>query len=216
MNIDDTGPGLTQITLGLLAGGRGIRLGGVDKAWLCMNGVPLVLHWSRHFAIAIPAQLVSANCQLQRYAEHGLQAVMDRHHAGPSKGNAVSADASVDPIRLQGPLAGIDALLAATTTRWLLTLPVDALQLPPDFIERIWNERDEDGSVAADATGPQPLFALYRVDHAQPLVEAALHDGDLAVHRLQARMSMGRVDFPGFRFGNLNTPTDLATSGIAA
>ncbi len=216
MNTEDTGPSLSQITLGLLAGGRGIRLGGVDKAWLCMNGVPLVLHWSRHFTKAIPVQLVSANSQLQRYAEHGLQAVIDRNHADTSAGSAIAAEAGVDPLRLRGPLAGVDALLATTNSRWLLTLPVDALQLPPDFIERIWNERDEDGSVAADATGPQPLFALYRVDHAQPLVEAALHDGDLAVHRLQARMSMGRVDFPGFRFGNLNTPTDLATSGIAA
>ena len=38
-----------SVTLGLLAGGRGSRLGGIDKAWLERDGVPQVLRLARRF-----------------------------------------------------------------------------------------------------------------------------------------------------------------------
>ena len=192
----------TQITLGILAGGRAIRLGGLDKAWLHRDGVPLVLRWARHFEAQVEQVLVSANAQLPRYAQKGLRALPDR----------VKGDADA----WHGPLAGIDALLAACTTDWLLTLPVDAQHLPDDFIAQLWQSSDADGSAAADASGPQPLFALYRVESTRPIVESALRSGDYAVHRLQSRLALARVDFEDVRFGNLNTLDDLAAAGIAA
>ncbi len=189
-----------QITLGILAGGRAVRLGGLDKAWLQRQGEPLVLRWARHFDGQVAQLLVSANAQLPRYREHGLSALPDR----------VSGDAG------HGPLAGIDAMLASCTTDWLLTLPVDAQRLPHDYLMQLWQSRDADGSAAADASGPQPLFALYRVESARPIVEHALHSGNYAVHRLQSQLALARVDFSDARFGNLNTLDDLAAAGIAA
>lgn len=191
-----------QITLGILAGGRAIRLGGLDKAWLHRDGVPLVLRWARHFESQVAQILVSANAQLPRYTQKGLRALPDR----------VRGDADT----WHGPLAGIDALLATCTTDWLLTLPVDAQHLPDDFLAQLWQSSDADGSAAADASGPQPLFALYRVESARPIVESALRSGDYAVHRLQSRLALARVDFEDVRFGNLNTLDDLAAAGIAA
>lgn len=192
-----------KITLGILAGGRATRLGGLDKAWLHRDGVPLVLGWSRHFQTQVAQILISANAQLPRYAQKGLHALPDR----------IRVD-DADP--WHGPLAGIDALLAACTTDWLLTLPVDAQRLPDDYVEQLWQSRDADGSAAADASGPQPLFALYRVESVRPVVEGALRAGDFAVHRLQSRLALARVDFDDLRFGNLNTLDDLAAAGIAA
>lgn len=193
----------TQITLGILAGGRAVRLGGLDKAWLHRDGVPLVLHWARHFESQVAQVLISANAQLPRYALKGLRALPDRVRGD-------EADA------WHGPLAGIDALLATCTTDWLMTLPVDAQHLPDDYLEQLWQSRDADGSAAADASGPQPLFALYRVESAKPIVESAMRHGDYAVHRLQSRLALARVDFDDVRFGNLNTLDDLAAAGIAA
>ena len=193
----------TQITLGILAGGRAIRLGGLDKAWLHRDGVPLVLRWAHHFDGQVAQVLISANAQLPRYAQKGLLALPDR----------VRGD---DADTWHGPLAGIDALLASCKTDWLLMLPVDAQHLPDDFLAQMWQSRDADGSAAADASGPQPLFALYRVESARPIVERALHSGDYAVHRLQSRLALARVDFDDVRFGNLNTLDDLAAAGIAA
>jgi molybdopterin-guanine dinucleotide biosynthesis protein A len=43
----------------------------------------------------------------------------------------------------------------------------------------------------------------------------ALAADDHAVHALQSRLGMARVRCPGVRFGNLNTPGDLAAAGIA-
>ena len=191
-----------QITLGILAGGRAIRLGGLDKAWLHRDGVPLVLRWARHFETQVAQILVSANAHLPRYAQKGLRALPDR----------VRGDADT----WHGPLAGIDALLATCTTDWLLSLPVDAQHLPDDFLAQLWQSSDADGSAAADASGPQPLFALYRVESARPIVESALRSGDYAVHRMQSRLALARVDFEDVRFGNLNTLDDLAAAGIAA
>jgi molybdopterin-guanine dinucleotide biosynthesis protein A len=192
----------SQVTLGILAGGRAVRLGGLDKAWLRRDGVPLVLRWVRCFDGQVAQVLVSANAQLPRYADKGISALPDRVRGDTDTGH--------------GPLAGLDAMLASCTTDWLLTLPVDAQHLPDDYLAQLWQSRDADGSAAADASGPQPLFALYRVESAKPIVELALHSGDYAVHRLQSRLSLARVDFDGVRFGNLNTLDDLAAAGIAA
>ena len=192
----------TQITLGILAGGRSVRLGGLDKAWLHRDGVPLVVRWARHFEPQVAQVLISANAQLPRYAAKGLHALPDRVRGDADAGH--------------GPLAGIDALFAACTTDWLLTLPVDAQRLPDDYLAQLWQCSDVDGSAAADASGPQPLFALYRVESAKPIVESALRTGDYAVHRLQSRLALARVDFDDVRFGNLNTLDDLAAAGIAA
>lgn len=185
-----------DLTLGLLAGGRASRLGGLDKAWLERDGLAQVLHLTRPYAGQIAAILVSANRDLDRYAAHGLRAVPDRH-----------ADL--------GPLGGLDALAAAAVTPWLLTLPVDALQPPHDLIARLAGAGPQ-GACAIDDDGLQPLFALWRVDVLRPALAEAIAQGRLAVQQLQADLGMARVRCDGLRFGNLNTHDDLAAAGIVA
>lgn len=181
------------ITLGILAGGRATRLGGIDKAWLQCDGTPLVLRLRTAFCDCGAAILVSANGNPSPYARFGLHAVADRF-----------PDA--------GPLAGIEGLLAACDTDWLLTLPVDVVSLPPDLIERLFADRQ--GAFAEDDDGPQPLIALWPVAKARTGVEEAFTTGALAVHELQRRLEMQPRRFHDFRFGNLNTPDDLAAAGI--
>lgn len=184
------------ITLGLLAGGRASRLGGVDKAWLERDGVPQVLRWQQRFSGEVSAVLVSANRNLDRYGAHGLVAVADRTPG-------------------IGPLAGLDALAAACTTHWLFTLPVDLVGTNDCLLRTLASLRGSDGAFAADDDGAQPLVALWRRDALRMACAEALANADLAVHALQARLAMPRVTFAGFRFGNLNTPADLRAAGIA-
>lgn len=183
-----------DITVGILAGGRASRLGGVDKAWLMRDGEPLVLGLARRFS-AFP-RLVSANRHLPRYAAHGLMPVVDR---------------TIDA----GPLAGIEALLAACAGRWLLTVPVDALELPGDLLPRLLAD-PERGAFAIDGDGAQPLCALWPVAAARSAVTQAIARGELAVHAVQSRLGMAGVAWDDCRFGNLNTPADLAAAGIRA
>ncbi len=182
------------MTLGLIAGGAGSRLGGVDKAWLQRGGVPQVLRLVRRLTGETVSVLVSANRDLARYAEAGLAAIPDRH-AGI------------------GPIGGLDALANACTTSWLLTVPVDLVDVN-DCLLRSLAAAGGTGAFAIDDDGAQPLVALWPIAALREALSAALATNEIAVHALQARMGMVGVRFAGFRFGNLNTPGDLAAAGI--
>jgi molybdopterin-guanine dinucleotide biosynthesis protein A len=187
----------TGTTLGILAGGRASRLGGRDKAWLERDGMPQVLALARRLAPGTRAVLVSANAGAERYAAHGFDVVADR-------------------IAGIGPLGGLEALATACSTPWLLTIPVDLVDVPSGGgLLRALAAAGGDGAWAADEEGPQPLVALWRVAALREGLVQALAAGEPAVHALQARLRMARVPFAGQRFGNLNTPRDLAAAGIA-
>ncbi|GGK06503.1 molybdenum cofactor guanylyltransferase [Luteimonas terricola] len=183
-------------TLGLLAGGRATRLGGADKAWLEKGGEPQVLRLAKRVRGEVDAVLVSANRDLERYAAHGMAAVSDRR---PDL----------------GPLGGLDALAWACATPWLLTLPVDLVSVN-DCLLRSLQAAGGDGAWAEDDDGRQPLVALWRTAALRAALPAALDSGDLSARALQTRLDMVGVRFAGLRFGNLNTPADLAAAGLDA
>jgi molybdenum cofactor guanylyltransferase len=187
----------TDITLGIVAGGRASRLGGLDKAWLEREGVPQVLRWSRRFAKEHGPVLVSANRGFDRYAAHGLTVVADR----------------LDGL---GPLAALEALSAACETSWLFTLPVDLVGANDCLLRTLIATRGADGAFATDDDGPQPLVALWRRDALRPACAEAVTDGKRAVHRLAQCLDLPATLFTGLRFGNLNTPDDLLAAGIVS
>ena len=184
-----------DVTLGILAGGRGSRLGGRDKAWLQRDGIAQVLRIARRFDGECGATLVSANRDLHRYAAHGLLAVEDR----------------VFDI---GPLGGLDALASACATPWLLTIPVDVVNTS-DCLLRTLASAGGEGAVAEDDDGLQPLVAFYRVELLRDAVDATIATNDFSIQAMQARIPLPRARFAGLRFGNLNTPDDLRLAGYA-
>lgn len=181
----------SQVTFGILAGGRATRLGGLDKAWIEREGLPQVLRWQRRFAHETSALLVSANRNLARYAQADMQVVTDR----------IEGDS--------GPIAGLDALLAHCRTPWLLTIPVDLVGINDCLLPSLCAGRSGNGAFAHDDDGPQPLVALWRVDAASVAMTAAIERNETAIHAVQARLDMAGVRFEGVNFGNLNTPDDL-------
>lgn len=182
-----------ELSLGILAGGRASRLGGRDKAWIERDGVPQVLRIAHRFSDECGAVMVSANRDLPRHARHGLQALMDRR---PDL----------------GPLGGLDALAAACITPWLFTLPVDIIDADIT-LPRMLAQAGGQGAVARDDDGLQPLVALYRLDALRAALASALADGEYSVRAMQAALALPVVAFAGLRFGNLNTPDDLAAAG---
>ena len=90
------------VTLGLIAGGRATRLGGIDKAWLLRDGVSQTQRWQQRFAPEVDAILASSNGDAAPFAALGIPVVADQ-------------------VRDVGPIAGLDALAAACATQWLLT-----------------------------------------------------------------------------------------------
>jgi len=182
-------PRSETVTLGLLAGGRATRLQGRDKAWMRFDGLPLVERTLTALHHDFAARWISANRYADRYEPLGLRAVPDRIPGFP------------------GPLAGIDALLAACATPWLLTVPVDLRSLPTGLVAKLI--AGENGAVAHDATGLQPLVAVWPVARARIAVAEAFARGDAAVHKVVAALDLPVVHFDGADFGNLNTPEDF-------
>ena len=186
----------SDVTLGLLAGGRATRLGGRDKAWIERGGVPQVLRWRRRFEGRVAGLLVSANTAHERYRAQGIAVVPDRETGA-------------------GPVAGLAALSAACPTPWLLTLPVDLVDCNDCLLPTLASAASGIGAWAEDDDGPQPLVALWHAPTLRDAADRALERGELAVHALQARIGMCGVRLAGVRFGNLNTPGDLARAGAA-
>ncbi len=186
--------GRHDVTLGVFAGGRATRLGGRDKAWMQRDGEPQVVRLAHAFAMECAAVVVSANRALARYHAHGLVAIPDR-------------------MPHLGPLGGLDALAAACTTPWLLTIPVDVINVDAGTLQALMHPAGQ-GAVACDDDGLQPLIALYRVNGLRVALEAALQTQQYAVRDLQAKLGLQAVRFPGIRFGNLNTPEDLLAAGM--
>lgn len=181
----------TAITLGVLAGGRGQRLGGRDKAWVLHHGKTLLQHTLSAFPGGYVERLVSAREPDPRFDRLGLRPVFDQRPG------------------FAGPLAALEALCAACTTPWLLTVPVDVQRIPDDLPEALRAAVARDGVVVKDATGLQPLIGLWRTAALAAAVRELLDAGESAAHRLVSRLDLARMDISPRLLANLNTPDDL-------
>lgn len=188
-------PSRQDITGLILAGGRGQRLGGVDKGLQPWRGLPLVDHALARLAPQVAGVLVSANRNAADYAARGLR---------------VLADASDD---FPGPLAGILAGLRAAPTPWLAVVPCDSPQLPPDLVRRLADGVTVGGgTVVQRADGRlEPVCCLLATWLADDLARH-LADGGRKVEGWIARHATPvRFDRDGDEaaFANLNRPEDF-------
>ncbi len=147
----------------ILAGGRGSRMGGVDKGLQPFNGQPLVAHalarLRQQAGGRLGAILVNANRNLDSYQALGLP---------------VWPDALAD---FPGPLAGFLAGLEHGSRPWLLTVPCDSPRFPLDLLERLAQAAERESADLALALGRdedgrlrrQPVFCLLRRELADSL-----------------------------------------------
>lgn len=144
----------------ILAGGRGSRMGGVDKGLQNFNGMPLALHTLLRLQPQVADVMINANRNLGAYESFGVPVWPD-----------VLADYA-------GPLAGFLTGLERCETGWLVTVPCDTPRFPLDLVERLARaarERDVEIAMAAapEEDGQvhnQPVFSLLRVDLLESLV----------------------------------------------
>ncbi len=156
-----------QISALILAGGRGSRMGGVDKGLQIFHGLPLVQHTLTRLqsSAGVGPIMINANRNLATYASWGV---------------AVWPDELPD---YAGPLAGFLTGLARCETPCLLTVPCDTPLLPLDLASRLavaLDARQADIAMAAapetDKDGqvrlrPQPVFCLLRTSLLGSLVQ---------------------------------------------
>jgi molybdopterin-guanine dinucleotide biosynthesis protein A len=193
-----------QITGLLLAGGRGMRMGGVDKGLQLLHGEALSAHVLKRLAPQTGALLISANRHADTYAA-----------LGAPFGATVVADTLPG---FPGPLAGLLAGLRAAGTAYVLSAPCDSPWLPADLAARLALALDSAQADIATVTtvsgdgekSLHPVFALLRTALADDL-SAFLDAGERKVRAWYARHRAVEVVFTDERaFYNINSLQELA------
>jgi len=184
-----------QITGLVLAGGLGRRMGGVDKGLSRLDDEPLVAHIIRRLAPQVGPLIINANQNQSIYAGFGHPVVGDR-----IEGYA-------------GPLAGLEAGLAACTTPYLVTAPCDSPFLPADLVSRLAESLTaHKASIAVARTGDQlhPVFSLIRTDEL-PDLQAFVNAGGRRMEAWLKRLRWVPCPFDDCpdAFANINTPDEL-------
>jgi molybdopterin-guanine dinucleotide biosynthesis protein A len=192
----------SEITGIILAGGRGSRMGGVDKGLQNFNGMPLALHTLMRLGPQVGEVMINANRNLSAYESFGVPVWPD-----------VLADYA-------GPLAGFLTGLERCETRYLATAPCDTPLFPLDLVQRLAEAMDREDAEIAMVSAPeedgqlraQPVFSLMDVGLLESLVRFT-HGGGRKIDAWTAQHKTVLVPFDGpdntRAFFNANTLADL-------
>ena len=187
-----------HITGLVLAGGRGSRMGGVDKGLQLHLGVPLAQHALLRLAPQVGALMINANRNLATYEAMGAP---------------VWPDALPD---YPGPLAGFRAGREHCATPYLATVPCDSPRFPLDLVARLAARLESDHAeiaIAATEEGGalrlQPVFCLMRASVLASLIRFT-ESGRRKIDAWTAELRSAAVAFDdAAAFVNANTPAEL-------
>ena len=187
----------------ILAGGKGRRMGGKEKALVPLLDRPLLSYVLESISGQVAPIALNINTSLDKFNKFGYQIIED-----PIKGHL-------------GPLAGILASLNWAHTlnhKWVLTLPCDTPFLPKNLVEEMIKVKSNDLSldlVIARSKGyNHPVIALWKSELKSKL-RIALEEGVRKIDLFTANLKIGYVDFDSRKniqfdpFTNLNSPLDL-------
>jgi molybdopterin-guanine dinucleotide biosynthesis protein A len=186
-----------DITGVILAGGRGRRLGGVDKGLQDLQGRPLVQWVLERLAPQVDTVLINANRNLTRYAAFGCRVLPDTIP------------------NFAGPLAGLHVALAQAATPLVVSVPCDSPFLPADLVPRLHAAllaQDAELAVAHAGGRAQRAFCLARRD-LLPRLDAFLAAGERKLGLWHDSLRVAAANFDDdAAFANFNTPEEF-TSG---
>lgn len=182
----------------VLAGGRGSRMGGVDKGLQMHRGVPLALHALHRLQPQVGPLLISANRHRPAYEAMGAPVWSD------------------SLMGYAGPLAGLLTGLEHARTDWLVSVPCDTPDFPVDLVDRLAAAAlAQDAEIALAATREdgqlraQPVFCLLRTGLIHSL-SAFLQSGERKFGQWAALHRMVKVPFEdASTFFNANTREEL-------
>jgi molybdenum cofactor guanylyltransferase len=176
----------------LLSGGRGQRMGGLDKGLLEWRGQPLIAHLHALVRPLTDDLIISCNRNPEHYDGFADQLVSD------------------DSADFPGPLAGIRAGLAAARHGHLLILPCDVPQLDARLLTELRETAQRNPLVPVMVRHGQfwePLICILPTA-LRDAVEAAWHAGERSPRQIFMKLGAVSVECPADdpRLANLNTP----------
>jgi molybdenum cofactor guanylyltransferase len=182
-----------KITGIVLAGGKGTRMGSVDKGLQPLRGKPMVEHVLARLRPQVAEIIINANQNVETYEKFGERVVRDEIGG------------------FAGPLAGLHAGLKAAAHPLVVTVPCDSPFLPDDLVQRL-NAALKDNDLAVAKTGeqPHPVFALMKRQVRESL-EAFLAGGGRKIDAWYAALKVVEVRFDdeADAFRNINTLEEL-------
>lgn len=188
-----------NISVVILAGGKGSRMQGKDKGLVKWQNKPLIEHILEHILKNSPEQvneiIISANRNEKFYKNLGYKVAKDK----------------ID--NFQGPLAGILSAMEQCKNNFLLCLPCDSPRPPEKLTERLMRCLENSSSLCAlcyDGKREQPLFSLLSCA-IKPHLEIFLSEGKRKAHDFFHQMNAVVCDFSDQpeNFKNFNTEDDM-------
>ena len=187
----------SQITGLVLAGGRGSRMGGVDKGLQTFRGAPMVLHVILRLTPQVGTLIINANQNIGPYEGFGYPVWPDQLSG------------------FAGPLAGLQTGLSRCETAYLATAPCDSPFLPDDLVAALGDAliaADADIAVAVTEEGERrthPVFSLMKTT-VLPSLDAYLQDGGRKIETWYRSLPFVEVPFADAdAFRNINTVEEL-------
>lgn len=193
---------IEAITGLILAGGRGSRMGGVDKGLQNHQGMSLAMHAVLRLGGQVGSLMINANRNLGAYESMGVP---------------VWPDSLAD---YAGPLAGFLTGLEHCETPYLVTVPCDSPNFPDDLVQRLAQALSaEDAEIAMAASYEmqgdaqrlqvQPVFCLMKSELIESLVRFT-QSGQRKIDKWTAMHRCVLVPFDdGQAFANANTLEEL-------
>ncbi|MFL6632611.1 MAG: gephyrin-like molybdotransferase Glp [Massilia sp.] len=182
----------------ILAGGRGTRMGHVDKGLQPFGGTTMAAHVLARLEPQVATVAINANRNLDTYAAYGVPVWTD------------------DTPDYAGPLAGLQAGLRRCATTYLLTAPCDSPFLPGDLAERLMDGLRAAGADLAVAVTEEngrrqvhPVFCLLKAG-LEPVLSAYLDGGGRRMDGWYPQIKVAEVLFDDAdAFRNINTLDEL-------
>lgn len=191
-----------HITGLILAGGRGTRMGQVDKGLQAFKGMAMAMHVLLRLSPQVGDIIINANQHLAAYEAFGAQVWPDQIEG------------------FAGPLAGLQTGLAHCETLYLVSAPCDSPFLPLDLVARLSEALlldDADLAVATTIENDEgierkqahPVFSLMK-SSLLPHLSQFLQEGGRKVDAWYASLKVVEVNFDDTAaFRNINTLNEL-------
>lgn len=188
----------SNITGLILAGGRGSRMGGVDKGLQTFRGAPMALHVIMRLSPQVGPLIINANQNIGPYEGFGFPVWPDQMGG------------------FEGPLAGLQTGLSHCDTDYLVTAPCDSPFLPENLVEKLAEAllaQDAELAVAVteDEDGRQahPVFCLMKAAVLTSLT-GFLQEGGRKIDKWYRSLRFVEVVFAdSAAFRNINTVDEL-------
>ena len=186
---------MTKFTGLILAGGRGSRMGSVDKGLQYFKGKPMVAHVLTRIQPQVDEILINANRSIEDYEKFGFQVIPD----------------AIDGFA--GPLAGLHIGMTHAAHPLVATVPCDSPFLPLDLISRLvlaMQKSNADLAVAKTFDQPHPVFCLVKTSLA-PHLQSFLESGQRKIDKWTTTLKIVEVQFDDEEaaFSNINTIDEL-------